>query len=111
VAKGGSSQEPVEGLKELEALIRRGMERGDRKSEVCAAWAAKLGIGEDQVHKYLRRFPAETRDLWDQLGDMRRLHNLDDEDDGERSQGVTISLFVVALRNKQESPIRQPGAS
>ena len=74
-----------DGLEELEALIRRGIEQGDNKSAVRVLWATKLGIGEDQIHKYLRCLPSETRDLWDHLGDMRRGNSLDDD-------GVILSV-------------------
>jgi hypothetical protein len=78
-----------DGLEELEALIRRGIERGDSKSAVRVLWATKLGIGEDQIHKYLRCLPSETRDLWEHLGDMRRGNSLDNKDDEE---GVILSV-------------------
>lgn len=62
----------TEGLEELKRLISDGVKLGYSKSKVRELWAHLLGIGDDQVHKYIRKLPKEFRDQWDGLRDQRR---------------------------------------
>jgi len=41
------------------------------KSEVRATWAQKVGIGPDQIHKYLRLAETPVRAAWSELQDGR----------------------------------------
>lgn len=61
----------TEGLKELEICIREGISLNHCKSQVAEQWAAVIGVGADQVHKYLRRSKPKVRSGWDQLTDNR----------------------------------------
>ena len=62
------------GLELLKSAIEDGKKQGRTKIEVRSSWANLLGIGEDQVHKYLRQLPEEDREKWDLLGDARGRH-------------------------------------
>lgn len=61
----------TEGLEELKRLIGDGMTLGYSKAKVRNLWAHLLGIGNDQIHKYLRKLPKTYRDQWDRLADDR----------------------------------------
>lgn len=60
------------GLEMLQEQISDALKNGHTKTEVRASWAATLGIGSDQIYKYLRLLPSHVRDDWDGLGNARR---------------------------------------
>ena len=61
----------AEGLAELQTLIERGIAQGHSKADVRRQWAESLGIGDGQVHKYLRKLGPQHRSMWEQLIDHR----------------------------------------
>lgn len=60
-----------EGLSVLEQSISDGISQGSSKTEVRNAWAKRMGIGSDQVHKYLRNADERMKTAWDRLRDDR----------------------------------------
>lgn len=61
-----------DGLVELQLCIREGADLGHTKTQVAEKWAEIMGVGRDQVHKYLRKSERAVREQWKQLGDERK---------------------------------------
>ncbi|MBX3444549.1 MAG: Helicase associated domain protein [Planctomyces sp.] len=68
-----------DGLVELQICIREGVELGHTKTQVADKWAEIMGVGRDQVHKYLRKAEPAVRDQWKRLGDGRKRGDLSKE--------------------------------
>ncbi|MEZ5943930.1 MAG: DEAD/DEAH box helicase family protein [Planctomycetaceae bacterium] len=61
-----------DGLDILGISIREGVELGHSKRQVAEKWSEIMGIGPDQVHKYLRKSNPAVREQWKRLSDERR---------------------------------------
>ncbi|WP_166831554.1 DEAD/DEAH box helicase family protein [Thalassoroseus pseudoceratinae] len=60
-----------DGLANLRICVREGIELGHTKRQVAEKWAEIMGVGRDQVHKYLRKSEPAVREQWKCLGDER----------------------------------------
>ncbi len=65
----------AEGIKSLELCIREGVALRHTKAQVAEKWAEAMGIGADQVHKYLRKLSPSSREQWTALAGERRKLN------------------------------------
>ena len=88
-------------MQKLTDLIKQGLKLGQSKAEVRAKWGDALGIGPDQIHKYLRRLPDKIRALWDNLEDQEAL--------GETVDEETLDMFFVRDAATAEAVVEQRG--
>ncbi|MFK8112249.1 MAG: helicase associated domain-containing protein [Rubripirellula sp.] len=56
-----------EGLAILKNRLPQWAKSGVNKADARFAWSQKMGVGEDQIHKYIRKLPADLRELWKRL--------------------------------------------
>ncbi|QGJ68635.1 Hypothetical protein PBC10988_2960 [Planctomycetales bacterium 10988] len=60
-----------DGILELELCIEQGVELGHTKRQVREKWAEIVGVGSDQIHKYLRKSQPDVQEQWKKLVDER----------------------------------------
>lgn len=56
-----------EGLAILKMRLPQWAKSGVNKADARSAWSKEMGVGEDQIHKYVRKLPADLRELWKRL--------------------------------------------